>query len=244
MAKVKKERIYKVTVEGEFFKSEHDKSQLHPYHEEMRMNTEHKEAGFLWVWKNILAPQTMPRKYPGFTGLHTHRLLSVVDEAEPDTIPNDPTLMSLDQLIAFIKHNELPVDIGLYPDEDALKQAVIDCLSDEETFVEGQGRRKEVRGNAVELASSLAALNEGVQVGLESKATGVDKIKTDEIPDADDVVLPDTRHLSKPQSEDYELDVIKNREKAEANKSKKPAAKNGKKADKAEADDDEEEIDF
>ncbi len=241
MAKAKKKnRIYKVTVEGEYFKTEHQRGELHPYEETVRMDESHREAGFVWAWKNLMAPAWMPKKYPGYTNLHTHRLVSVVDEEDPDTIPNDPMLMSIDQLIAFIRHNELPVDIGLYPDEDALKQAVIDCIRDEEIFVEGQNRRKTVRGNAVELTNTLALLNEGVSMGLAGKAQNAKDIDPDLIPSTDEVKIPDQRNLSNPKTDDMEFDHVKKRADAENDDDEKPVkAKKKQKRDEVDDLDDE-----
>lgn len=204
----RKPKIYRVTVVGEYFKtgSQSRDKELHPYREVVRMDEEHKRSGFLYVWKNLFAPQWMPPRYPGYEGLLTHNLESVVDESDPDAVPNDVRLMNLPQLIAFVQVNDLPVDIELYADEDALKQAVIDCLEDEESFVIGQEKRQTSRGHNVELKQSLADLNPGLQGGLLTKASEIgSEIDLDRVPDLDEVVIPNQRTLANPSTKPIEF---------------------------------------
>ncbi len=188
----RKQHIYEVTIEGEYFKGENQTSSLEPYKETIKLNEDHKEAGFLSVWKNLVAPRLMPAKYKGYGGLHTHHLVSVVDLDDPEALPNDPTLMNLDQLVAFINHNEMPVEISLYQDEDALRQAVVECIEDEESFLIGQDKRQSARGNQVGLTQGINDLNPELGVGLESRANA-DKIDAKNIPDLEEVEVPSDR---------------------------------------------------
>ncbi len=208
MAKAKrKPKIYRVTVVGEYFKtgSQSRDKELHPYREVLRMDEGHKQSGFLYVWKNLMAPQWMPPRYPGYEGLLTHHLESVVDENDPDAVPNDIRLMNLPQLVAFVQVNDLPVDIELYGDEDALKQAVIDCIEDEESFVIGQEKRQSSRGHSVELKQSLSELNPGLQGGLLAKASEAQDVDPDRVPDLDEVVIPNQRSLANPTTTPLEF---------------------------------------
>jgi hypothetical protein len=189
MAKRNKSRVYDVTFEGEYFKGENASNSLQPYRETVRLNDEHRVAGFTYVFKNFVAPRLMKTKYTGFGGLHTHHLVSAVDINDPDYVPNDPAIMNLDQLVAFVKHNELPIKIDIYESEDDLRQAVIDCLNDEESFVAAQNKRVQSRGDEIGLAQSINALNPNMGVGLTARADTT-TVKTDRIPDAEDTETP------------------------------------------------------
>lgn len=242
MAKRRTKRIYEVTVEGEYFKGENQTSLLEPYRETVKLNEAHRKAGFVYVFKNHVAPLIMPRKYKGYGGLHTHHLVSVVDLDDTTAVPNDPNLMNLDQLVAFINYNELPVIIDLWDDVDALRQAVIECLEDEETFVEGQDKRAELRGNSIELAQGISELNPELGGGLKAKAKNADRIDELDIPDSSDIELQsDKRRKVKETIDEFtaeELGVESKKPDKNKNKNKKSS---GPKKSNLDADDEDDE---
>ncbi len=237
MARKKKrqQRIYDVTIEGEYFKGENQTNTLAPYKETVRLNEDHREAGFLYVWKNLLASKWMPSRYPGYGGLHTHYLVSAVDIEDPEAVPNDPNLMSLDQLIAFIEFHGLPVITDLYRDEDGLRQAVIECIEDEEAFRSAQERRRTSQGHSVQLTSSLNDLNPGLGAGLKAKATGAKKVNTDNLPEVEDVETPsDKAPAFKEETDIFDEDALKENDDEDA--LEKP--KKGSRRKKVDLDDD------
>jgi hypothetical protein len=194
MAKTKAKKVYEVTIEGEYHAHTKDGNVLKPYSVSIKLGEEHKQAGFLSVFKNLVAGKVMKQKYPDYAdGLYTHRLVKVVDLSDPESIPKDPSLMNLAQLTAFIQHNELPVQIGLYKDEDELRQAVIECLEDEEVFTQNQEKRKEVRGRDLELTNSLNELNPEFGLGLSTTAAEAEaaNLNPARVPSADEVTLPE-----------------------------------------------------
>lgn len=192
MAKKTKEKVYDVTIAGEYHAATEKGNELRPYEITVAMNQEHKDNGFLSVFKNLVAPRAMKQKYPDYNGsLHTHRLISAVDRDDPNGIPDDPSLMNMAQLFAFIEKNDLPVDADLYKDEDDLKQAVIECLQDEDGFEQAQNKRREVRGESVKLQKSLADLNPDLGVpGAPQTKPSDEKIDPDKVPDKGDVKVP------------------------------------------------------
>lgn len=210
-AKKSKPTVYEVTIAGEYYAEVRGGTELKPYQVTLKMNQEHKEAGFLSVFRNLVAPQTMRAQYSDYGGgLSTHRVISVIDVENPDGVLNDPTLMTLPQLLAFIGKNELPITVALYGDEDALKQAVVDCLTDEDSFVEAQAKRQDLRGASLELANQLSELNPGMSPGLsisqaQLQAKSLDLTK---IPDAEDAYVPPVAKPNNGTTEDrLTLDV-------------------------------------
>lgn len=204
MAKQPKKKTYDVNISGEYFAAVKGGQELKPYNVTVRMNDDHKEAGFLSVFKNLVAPRMMRQQYPDYGDhLMTHRIISIKDTENPDAIPNEPQLMTLQQLMAFIQKNELPVDPGLYRDEDELKEAVIQCLEDEDVFEEAQAKRRELRGANVALANALDELNPGISQGTVPSQVDTSNIDLSKVPHTDDAVLP-----KKPQKQDSGTDKI------------------------------------
>lgn len=193
MAKKTKEKVYGVRIAGDYHAATEKGNELKPYDITVAMNDEHKSAGFLSVFKNLVAPRAMRQEYPDYADhLHTHRIISVVDRDDPDAFPDDPNLMTLNQLYAFIEKNDLPVEPDLYKDEDELKQAVIECLQDEDTFEETQNRRRETRGESVALQKSLSELNPQLgQPGAPNVTPDNTPIDLTKVPDAKDAKLPE-----------------------------------------------------
>jgi len=194
MAKKPKSTIYAVTIAGEYFAAVTNGNELRPYEVTVNMSEAHKQAGFLSTFKNLVAARVMPIQYPNYGGgLASHRIISVFDTANPDAIINDPTLMTLPQLVAFIEKNGLPVTLALYKDEDDLKQAVVDCLEDEETFIEAQDKRQDLRGADIALANELAELNPGLHTVATTPTSAVaesKKVDISKVPDAAEVEVP------------------------------------------------------
>lgn len=211
MAKKPKPTVYEVTIAGEYFAAVTNGNELRAYQVTVKMSQAHKEAGFLSTFKNLVADRVMRTQYPDYGGgLASHRIVSVFDTANPDAIINDPTLMTLPQLIAFIEKNGLPVTLALYKDEDDLKQAVVDCLDDEETFVEAQDKRQNLRGADIALANELAELNPGMNTLSATPTSAVadsKKVDITKVPDATEV---DTPVKPTPAKEDTDRVTIDN----------------------------------
>lgn len=151
--------IYEVTVEGHFVCNKGTKVELEPYRETARCNDRHRDAGFLSVFKNHILPEVLPKKHPGYTGLYTHNLVSVVNLTNPNAAINDPDLMSLEELVGFVKSADLPLELGLYQDAADLRQAIKDYYEDPEAFLAVQENRMDLRRDDLELKAELADLN-------------------------------------------------------------------------------------
>lgn len=221
MARKPKNKTYEVTITGDYFAATTGGTELKPYSVTINMSEEHRLAGFLSVFKNILAPRVMPTKYEKYTGLATHRIAAVKDHDDPNAIPPDPKLMTLPQLTAFISKNELPVNVSLYKDEDQLKRAVIDCLRDEDSFIEAQDKRKDIYGGQIEMANELAALNPGLgMVGLQVPDNIAENVDLTNIPEADAVKIPNKKvnhPANRPESDETVIDATKKTGEQETN---------------------------
>lgn len=158
-AKPAAEKLYRVTVAGEYLAAIQGRIETRTYKETATLNENHKEAGFLSVMKNHFLPPALKQKYPAFQGLHTHEIVDVVDLENPGEPMEDPTLMNLSQLVGFIKENDLPIEIALYGDTDALRQAVIEYHEDEAAFLATQANRLDIHGPTLEIKADIAKLN-------------------------------------------------------------------------------------
>jgi len=173
MSKKTAKKVYEILVEGLYFANDGEKNVQKTYSVKANIGQKHVEAGALSVFKNLIAPDLMPQQYPDYQGLYTHELKYCRDVNNPDEIPNDPRLMNLPQLVAYIQHNELPIQVNLYADVQDLQQALLDYNDDAEQFLKAQDKRKELRGKDLELKAELAELNQGAGVGanlLDAKA--------------------------------------------------------------------------
>lgn len=177
-------KVYVVTVAGQFYDvgGLNNKVTLAEYSETRRLNERHREAGFLSVFKNHILPTALAKKHPGFNGIHTHHIVSVVDEQNPGRVTSDPDLMNLSELMTYIRYNELEIEINLYNDVDALREALKAYIEDPQSFLDAQDKRKELKGDALALISDLADLNEG---------EGVATLEDEELEEVDPDSLPD-----------------------------------------------------
>lgn len=209
MAKKAVKREYEITFEGDYFAAAKGGLELRPYNVTLTMNEEHRQAGFLSVFKNVAAPALMRKKYPDYAdALATHRVVAIKDLAQPDLVIDDPKLMTFAEVIAFVSKNALPVNLTLYKDEDELKQAVVECLEDEDAFVEAQSKRQEVKGPTAAMAASLASLNPELGGGFEAAQKEAATLDLDTIPDSDGIQsAPQPLKRSEVGDEDSEVDL-------------------------------------
>jgi len=191
-----------------------------------------QERSALSIFKNEVAPLHFPQLFPGFQAVLTHYLREVQCPEDPRRVAENPVLLNRVGLIEFIDDYGLPVEAPLYQDDDQLRQAVLDCIDDEEVFVIQQRRRKEKYGTSAEVRAALMELNPIPTLAQAAEARAAMAVKEAEASlvqaSAPEEVAPPAPPAVQPDMEVLNEDL---------SASAPPAAvKSGKKGSKSEAD--------
>jgi len=150
---------YLITVSG-LANVEQDGTQKRvPYSLRSKINGVHVKAGALHTFVKYIAPVEMPKHFPGYNSLATHELTGVECPANPDYITSNPSLLANDKLHQFIEDNDLPIQVELYDDYGQLRQAILECLEDEQSFEKNQDMLRAKRGPTVQLRRMALELN-------------------------------------------------------------------------------------
>lgn len=166
----RKETLYEVTVEGEYFAFSETgaKKAQRPYTLTFKANNQMKKQGFLSVFRNALRPKDggstallrlMKAKYPDYKSFRTHHLTNVVDLTNKAPIA-ELALMNRSQIVRYIDHKGLPVDSDLYPSVSDLRQALRDYKESPEAFAKQQEKRRATKGVELSIYSALDRLND------------------------------------------------------------------------------------
>ena len=131
------------------------------------------------------APKLMPALYPGYDNLYTFEIESATCTDE-DKERNTVSIMSREQLLAYIIDNDLPVEAELYPDSADLRQAINESTDpkSEKGFIKNQTIRRERLGDTlVTSAETLDTVEESLQLNstLHERAKEMSKIQRIEL---------------------------------------------------------------
>lgn len=159
--KVKEACIYRLRLVGLYFGASTDGTKYCPFDVTVRLdNTMTEDEMAIAVFKRLLAPTLMKRKYPDYLGLAE----CIIAESErEDGKPIDNIfLMTRRQLEAFIEDDDKldVIDVDLYEDDPALRQAVVDCRKDRESFIKMQEIATARRGGKISMKNAAMRLNE------------------------------------------------------------------------------------
>lgn len=152
--------VFKCTVTGTLAQQKGSTVAEIQYEHTFNLNKKLVDMGVLFVFKNQVAPRDFPILYPGYQALFTHYLKKVECETNPEAVASNPALLDRPGLLTFIEDYGLPVKPAVYADNDALRQAIYDCIDDEAVFVFNQNERMRKRGIAqYEAQDELVKLN-------------------------------------------------------------------------------------
>lgn len=100
------------------------------------------------------APKVMPNLYSGYQHLFTFDVESATC-SDPDKERTTVSVLSREQLVAYIVENDLPVEQELYPDPADLRQAINECTDpkSEKGFLQNQVIRRERLGDTLVVAA-------------------------------------------------------------------------------------------
>jgi len=131
---------YIVTITGYYYTQEAKGENVHEYEIDVPLN--HKQldddkVSAISLFKHNYAPVMMPKKYPDYTGLYTHKIKQT-QCSEPSRLLENIGLMNFKQLVRYIRTNGLPVKHELYDDEGSLRAAIRSYKKDAEGFLKVQ----------------------------------------------------------------------------------------------------------
>lgn len=180
--------VYHIVIKGQYHCTEQGRAITKPYRVTVKMTGKHVAAGALSLFKNDVAPTVMPAKYPDFQGLYTHEVESHTVPEAPELEGQNLALLNRVELLAFLEDEELPIQPELFAkDNDQLRQAIMDCLENEEAFLKAQTMFAE--SGRAGFKSELADLNPEVgDLILETPPQFKDEDGDGDI-DEDDVAL-------------------------------------------------------
>lgn len=94
-----------------------------------------KEHGALSAFKNYIAPEVMPLKYPDYQekGLVTYKVLKSRCD-NPELLKEFIALLDYPTLVEFVRENEYPITAELYEDAPQLIQAIMDFEADPDGY--------------------------------------------------------------------------------------------------------------
>lgn len=113
-----------------------DPSAIKPYDITVKMDHAMlKEHGALSAFKNFIAPEVMPIKYPDYQerGLVTFKVVKYKC-SHPEVAQDNIHLLDREALVAFIEENEYPITSDLYEDAEGLRQAIMDYEVDPDGY--------------------------------------------------------------------------------------------------------------
>lgn len=182
--------VYHIVIQGQYHCTEQGRAITKPYSVTVKMTGKHVAAGALSLFKNDVAPTVMPARYPDYQGLYTHEIVGHTVPEAPELEGQNLVLLNRTELLAFIEDEDLPIQPELFAkDTDQLRQAVMDCLENEDAFLKAQAMFAESGRNGFK--SELADLNpEVADVILETPPQFKDEDGDGDIDDEDVALTP------------------------------------------------------
>lgn len=153
----KRDTIYKVTIAGLYFAVNTGQGTQKPFSIDVNYDQQMVDTGVIGVFKRLLAADMMRPRYPDFIGLAEADVVDVVTNDGSEI--NDLQLMTRQMIEAYIQDAELPIEVRLYDDTHALRQAVRDCVADQGKFVEQQQILVARKSGKLSIKSAALRLN-------------------------------------------------------------------------------------
>jgi hypothetical protein len=131
-----------------------------PYKITAKMTHAHvNQHGAKSTFKRFIAPKLMPLKYPDYSSLSTYHIIESSCD-KPDLLAANVNVLSREGLISYIESEQLPVNVHLYDDTDALRQAIIQCNAEPEVYEKNQAALEAKQGPHLKVKDDVLRLNE------------------------------------------------------------------------------------
>lgn len=160
-SRVKENVIYQLRLVGLYFAAAPEGTKYCPFDIKVRMDSSMTEDDMaIAVFKRLIAPTLMKRKYPDYLGLAE---CTIAESMREDGKPIDNIfLMTRKQLEEYIEDEPKldDIDVDLYEDDPSLRQAVVDCRKDRDAFVKMQDITRSRKGEKLSLKNAAMRLND------------------------------------------------------------------------------------
>lgn len=148
--------IYLITFSGTYYvQNGADVKKFEPV--TLRMNQAQVNEGPMSVFKNEFAPIVFPRQYPDFKLLHKWRIDTSVREDGGPIL--DLNLMNRGEITSVISRENLPINVSLYKNVEALREALIRYVQDQTGFAQEQAFKEKTLNKTARVAASFMDLN-------------------------------------------------------------------------------------
>lgn len=120
------------------------------------------------IFKHVIAPEFMPKKYPDFQALST---MHIVDSScdRPELLEKNIALLTKDGLVSYIDNEELDIDASLYETDDELRQAVISYNENPDVYKASEAALQAKYGGKRKSAHDALQLNSGIDLTPDKK---------------------------------------------------------------------------
>lgn len=163
----KKEDIYQVTVEGQYYSLAEGRKAIKPYRFTFKAPASAKKLGLLSVFRNHMRPKDgqetellrqMQEQYPDYKQFRTHVVTETINLTTQKPI-QELALWNRQQIIAYIDKAGIPIESELYPSIPDLRQALKDFNDNPDVFIKNQEKRRATRGPELQVMRAIADLN-------------------------------------------------------------------------------------
>jgi len=136
----KKSNIHLVTFRGQYLNGDTSggRSGFANYETTVRMTQEMVEFNAQSIFLAVLAPVIMPQRYEDYRSLSTYHVVRTVrEDGQPIT---NIKLLNRAELDDLVRREGLPINLAIYKDDEDLRQAILTCAKDPQTFKQVQSK--------------------------------------------------------------------------------------------------------
>ena len=160
-AKEDKEKdMYQVNVQGTYYTAADSMSGniIKEFNTSVNMPADMLDLAMSHLRNTLLAP-ALTKLDPGYKRFRTFEIVNVINVDDPSEPITNPLFMSRPELLKFIDHKELDIEVHLFPSIEELRQAVVECRKDPESFAINQKHIKDNREQDILARAALAEAN-------------------------------------------------------------------------------------
>lgn len=151
--------LYLVTFRGQYLNgnTEGGRSGFVNYETTVMMEEDMVEFNAQSIFAGVLAPIIMPQRFPDYRSLSTFNVVKTVrEDGKPIT---NIKLLNRAELENLITREKLPINRGIYKDDEDLRQAILECAKDRQRFLHSQKKKEPSLIERDKFTSRALALN-------------------------------------------------------------------------------------
>lgn len=163
------EAVYEVTFSGSYFAAPSTSSQGAQQEKSYTMTVKIKHGDIAnnnqsakSIFKNTLAPELMPIRYPDFVSLYTYHIVNSKCD-NPELLAANLPLLTKEGLVELIDDLELPINTHLYETAEELRIAIDMAQNDPRAHAAAESLLNVKRGGKAELKKSVLDTNKDIK---------------------------------------------------------------------------------